>query len=159
MTTSVPSTRRVVRAQGTRRVMHLSARSRARRALDGELVWWWLLLGVDVLVLWAAVAMQDSVPLTIFVLPLALATILLGPRRLPWFVVVTLLALSLAVWRQDSITLKVSVGVMVIFIYGLVILLGSFRRSRLGVSGIRGESMLVDLRDRIIQQGQLPPMP
>lgn len=159
MTTSAPSTRRVVQAQGTRRVVHLSARSRARRAFDGELVWWWLLLVVDLMVLWAAVVMQGSVPLSIFVLPLALATILLGPRRLPWFVVVTLLALSVAVWRQDAINMRISVGVLVIFIYGLVILLGSFRRSRLGVSGLRGESMLVDLRDRIIQQGQLPELP
>lgn len=159
MTTSAPSTRRVVQSQGSRRVVHLSARSRARRALDGELVWWWLLLGLDFAVLWAAVAMQGSVPLSIFVLPLALATILLGPRRLPWFVVVTLVALSLAVWQQDTITARISVGVLVIFVYGLVILLGSFRRSRLGVSGIRGESMLVDLRDRIIQQGRLPSLP
>ena len=32
----------------------------------------------------------------------------------------------------------------------------SFRRSRLGVAGLRGESMLVDLRDRILKQGRIP---
>ena len=35
----------------------------------------------------------------------------------------------------------------------------SFRRSRLGVSGPRGESMFVDLRDRISKQGNLPALP
>ena len=35
----------------------------------------------------------------------------------------------------------------------------SFRRSRLGVSGPMGESMFVDLRDRISKQGNLPPLP
>ena len=35
----------------------------------------------------------------------------------------------------------------------------SFRRSRLGVSGPLGESMFVDLRDRISKQGDLPELP
>ncbi len=35
----------------------------------------------------------------------------------------------------------------------------SFRRSRLGVSGPLGESMFVDLRDRISKQGNLPELP
>jgi len=39
------------------------------------------------------------------------------------------------------------------------VLLTSFRRSRLGVAGALGESMLVDLRDRIMSQGMLPALP
>ena len=35
----------------------------------------------------------------------------------------------------------------------------SFRRSRLGVSGPLGESMFIDLRDRISKQGNLPQLP
>ena len=35
----------------------------------------------------------------------------------------------------------------------------SFRRSRLGVAGVLGESMLVDLRDRILGQGGIPVLP
>jgi serine phosphatase RsbU (regulator of sigma subunit) len=38
-------------------------------------------------------------------------------------------------------------------------MLTSFRRTQLGVTGLRGESMLVDLRDRILSQGMLPPLP
>ena len=38
-------------------------------------------------------------------------------------------------------------------------LLSSFRRSRLGVAGIQGEMMFVDLRDRILRQGGIPTLP
>jgi serine phosphatase RsbU (regulator of sigma subunit) len=50
-------------------------------------------------------------------------------------------------------------GIVVLFIAGFIILLSSFRRSRLGVAGVRGESMLVDLRDRIQSQGTIPTLP
>jgi serine phosphatase RsbU (regulator of sigma subunit) len=40
-----------------------------------------------------------------------------------------------------------------------LIMLTSFRRSRLGVSGPMSESMFVDLRDRISKQGNLPQLP
>ncbi len=48
---------------------------------------------------------------------------------------------------------------MIVFVIALLILLTSFRRSRLGVSMPRGESMFVDLRDRISAQGDLPALP
>jgi serine phosphatase RsbU (regulator of sigma subunit) len=48
---------------------------------------------------------------------------------------------------------------VVAFLVGLIILVASFRRSRLGVAGSMGESMLVDLRDRISKQGQMPRLP
>ena len=35
----------------------------------------------------------------------------------------------------------------------------SHRRSRLGVAGAQGESMLIDLRDRIQRYGKLPELP
>ncbi len=42
---------------------------------------------------------------------------------------------------------------------GLVVLTTGLRRSRLGVTGTAGESMLVDLRDRILTQGTIPDLP
>ncbi len=48
---------------------------------------------------------------------------------------------------------------MVIFAIGAIILISSFRRTTLGLAGARGESMLVDLRDRITRQAVLPPLP
>ena len=46
-----------------------------------------------------------------------------------------------------------------LFIAGFIILMTSFRRTRLGVGGTQGESMLVDLRDRIQSQGGIPDLP
>ena len=49
--------------------------------------------------------------------------------------------------------------VLVLFVAGFIILMTSFRRTRLGVGGTQGESMLVDLRDRIQSQGGIPTCP
>ncbi len=46
-----------------------------------------------------------------------------------------------------------------VFFVALLLMVTSFRRSRLGVSAPRGESMFVDLRDRISKQGNLPSLP
>ncbi len=46
-----------------------------------------------------------------------------------------------------------------LFVAGFIILMTSFRRTRLGVGGTQGESMLVDLRDRIQRQGGIPDLP
>ena len=51
------------------------------------------------------------------------------------------------------------VGVVILLLLCLIVLIMSFRRSRLGVAGVLGESMLVDLRDRILGQGGIPELP
>ena len=61
--------------------------------------------------------------------------------------------------QLTDITPRLVGGVVVLFIAGFIILVTSFRRSRLGVAGVRGESMLVDLRDRIQSQGTIPTLP
>ncbi len=100
-----------------------------------------------------------DVPLTSLVLPMLLGSLNLGPRRLPWFVVFNLVILVGLLTRQDDINPRIIGGVAVLFAAGFIILLTSFRRSRLGVAGILGESMLVDLRDRIQSQSSFPPLP
>jgi stage II sporulation SpoE-like protein len=101
----------------------------------------------------------DTVPLTSLMVPLLLGSLLLGPRQLPWFVVFVLLTLMVALLRQKDVDTRMAVGVAIFFVLGFIILLTSFRRSRLGVAGVLGESMLVDLRDRILGQGGIPPLP
>ncbi len=98
-------------------------------------------------------------PLTSFVIPLVLGSLILGPRHLPWFVVFVLAALASTVPAQDDFPVRSIISVVVLFLLGLVIMLTSFRRSQLGVTGVQGELMLVDLRDRIQSQGKLPPLP
>jgi hypothetical protein len=98
-------------------------------------------------------------PITIFTLPLVLASLWLGPRQLPWFVVLLLAVVAFLVPSQGPLTTWIVVAIITLFVLGFIILLSSFRRSRLGVAGATGESMLVDLRDRIQSQGELPDLP
>jgi len=98
-------------------------------------------------------------PLALFVIPMVLASLFLGPRQLPWFVVAVMALLAGMIVRQSDIDSLVVITIVVLFFLGLIILLASFRRSSLGVAGALGESMLVDLRDRIQSQGMLPALP
>ncbi len=45
------------------------------------------------------------------------------------------------------------------FLLAFIVMMASFRRSRLGIAGSMGESMLADLSDRIQGQGVLPDLP
>jgi len=98
-------------------------------------------------------------PVTLFVVPMVLAGLLLGPRHLPWVIVGILAALTVSITRPEMLERRSVIAVIVMFVLGLVFLMTSFRRSTLGVAGAQGESMLVDLRDRIQSQGMLPALP
>jgi serine phosphatase RsbU (regulator of sigma subunit) len=91
---------------------------------------------------------------------MVIGNLVLGPRKLPW-VVLFALAVMLAVlgigWVPFNHT-RVG-GILVLILIGTIILVSSVRRTRLGVAGARGESMLVDLRDRIQNQAKLPTLP
>lgn len=97
-------------------------------------------------------------PLVTLLVPLVVSSLMLGPRQLPWFVVFVLLVLAVVVPTQE-ISVRVALTVVIIFGLGFLFLLSSFRRSRLGVAGIQGEMMFVDLRDRILRQGGIPSLP
>jgi hypothetical protein len=102
---------------------------------------------------------STNMPLVTLLVPLVVSSLMLGPRQLPWFVVFVLLVLAVVVPTQDDITVRVALTVVIMFGLGFVVLLSSFRRSRLGVAGIQGEMMFVDLRDRILRQGGIPSLP
>lgn len=105
------------------------------------------------------VAWPSVVPITSLTVPLLVGSLLLGPRQLPWFVVFILVMLMLTLPRQPLVTTRTVFAVATMFLLSFIILLTSFRRSRLGVAGVLGESMLVDLRDRILGQGGVPSVP
>lgn len=98
-------------------------------------------------------------PVTIFVVPMVLAGLLLGPRHLPWVIVGILGALTVTIARPGMHSPRTVIAIIAMFVLGLVFLMTSFRRTTLGVAGAQGESMLVDLRDRIQSQGMLPALP
>lgn len=106
------------------------------------------------------VRFADVVPLNSLLVPLLVGSLVLGPRVLPWFVVLLMTMLVIAVLlRHGPITTLTQVSIGIEFLLGLLVLLMSFRRSRLGVAGFLGESMFVDLRDRILNQGGMPELP
>ena len=106
------------------------------------------------LVIWPGTA-----PLTGVIVPLLLGSLLLGPRQLPWFVVVVMVALMLAVARQPALPSRTVLAITILYLLCFIVLVTSFRRSQLGVAGVLGESMLVDLRDRILSQGAAGDLP
>ncbi len=98
------------------------------------------------------------VPTSVQVLPLLLGGLLLGHRRMRLLLVVVvggLLVISLARELRD-----VRIGTLVI-----VVLTGAltyqFARSReqTGLVGLRGDSVLTELRQRLTQQGRIPALP
>ncbi|WP_310964233.1 PP2C family protein-serine/threonine phosphatase [Nocardioides terrisoli] len=122
-----------------------------------------LALGVLVLLAVAIVVVglqwTEVVPYGAMVAPMFFGSLWLGPRKLPWFVVFCLLGVCVLLAAGGSIDTAGILRIVVTFGIGLVILVSSFRRLRLGVSGRRSESMFVDLRDRISKQGVLPGLP
>ncbi|HEU5038528.1 MAG TPA: PP2C family protein-serine/threonine phosphatase [Nocardioides sp.] len=118
-----------------------------------------LLVALTVLLTAAVVVWPDTVALTVLVVPLLLGSLLVSPRQLPWFVVFLMVMLMLAIGRQHDINQKTVFAIAVLFLLCFIVLVTSFRRSQLGVAGAMGESMLVDLRDRILSQGGVPELP
>jgi hypothetical protein len=104
-------------------------------------------------------AYPDFMPFTSLLLPMFVGSLWLGPRSLPWFVVFVCVCVCVMLVDQPQVNARSAARVGVTFLIALLILATSFRRSRLGVSGPMGESMFVDLRDRISQQGNLPALP
>jgi hypothetical protein len=104
------------------------------------------------------VAMQlfPSVPTPTIILPLVMGSLFLGPRALPWFVVYNMALLTVALPQVPDFNGRAVFTVVVIFLLGFIIMLASFRRSRIGIAGSMGEAMLADLSDRIQAQGVLP---
>ncbi len=107
----------------------------------------------------AVVIFTEDVPIIGLMLPLLLASIFLGPRTLPWFVIFLMVLLTISVSQQDPITSRIVVGTVIMFLMGLVALVTSHQRASLGVGGSLGESMLVDLRDRLLTQARIPDLP
>ncbi|MFL6023928.1 MAG: PP2C family protein-serine/threonine phosphatase [Marmoricola sp.] len=105
------------------------------------------------------IAAPDIVPQVSILLPIVLASLWLGPRTLPWFVIFCLAAVIVLAFNMDDVTTVTFVRIGVTFAIALLLIVTSYRRKRLGVTGPRGESMFVDLRDRIMKQGAIPALP
>ena len=107
----------------------------------------------------SVVIWPEDVPFTSLMVPLLLGSLLLGPRQLPWFVIYVMTMLMISLTQQTTIVARTVAAVAIQFLMGFIVLIASFRRSQLGVGGAMGESMFVDLRDRILSQGGIPKLP
>lgn len=130
-----------------------------RRALLREHRAGLLLALVTVVLTLLVVVDTDRMPTTALMMPLLVGSLLLGPRTLPWFVVVVMACVTVQIAVQPEISYRIAAATAVQFLMGLIVLLMALRRARLGVAGVRGESMFVDLRDRILTQGRVPTLP
>lgn len=105
----------------------------------------------------AALADYGWFPLSAFALPLVLGSLLL--ERLHFAALCSLIAgcVVTTVVVTEATTARLAwAGVMTLL--GAMLLLGSYR-SQLGAHGRVSESMLIDLRDRLQTQSELPPLP
>lgn len=130
------------------------------RALqDAESTWLVALIAGALLTLVLQVSFPSWWPLSAYVIPIVLAMNVLSIVRLVILDVVVALCLgvSIVVLHPVSGLRWASVTVVVI----IMALVGWYAhdRQQLGVASTRGESMLIDLRDRLASQSQLPSLP
>jgi hypothetical protein len=156
MTTDVQLSR--ARSGDVRPARHTVRRFARRGAYaDTKVLVVLVLLALAVVV--AVLLAPTDMPFTSLMVPLLLGSLLLNPRHLPWFVLYLFVLLVICVFAQETLSGRTyaAVGIQVLML--LIVLAASLRRSRLGVAGAMGESMFVDLRDRILQQGGIPELP
>jgi hypothetical protein len=133
--------------------------TRTRRALARNDGFTLLALVLVVIVMGVlTIHVPQWVPPAAVVLPILVGGFTLRPRSLVLLLAVVVVEL---VWVSGQVGFSsVRQGnLVVIAVTGLVVLAVARSRARLGVQGLRGESMLVDLRDRLRAQGELPPLP
>lgn len=130
------------------------ARTR-RRALRSDGIVLIPLSGLALLVGWGAVTIPRWVPASLLSVAILIAGFSLRVRSLVLFYAVvaatTVFVVSRAAVPPGVIGLIVATALIVLFF--------ARSRARLGVLGTRGESMFVDLRDRLRAQGEMPPLP
>jgi hypothetical protein len=100
----------------------------------------------------------ESVPLSMYVIPILLGGYVLSLPTMSVLIGVVAIGLlgQLIVHGLDQFF----VGAVTVIAVSTLVVLGSVRRRTiLGVRGAVGESMLVDLRDRLSAQGEMPSLP
>jgi hypothetical protein len=104
-------------------------------------------------------AMPETFPFTALYVPLLVGALMLRPRTLVWFVAWVAVMVGVTAVLQPDFTARTVSALVILLLVCLFVLTISIRRSVIGVGGRRGESMLVDLRDRILTQGTIPELP
>ena len=129
------------------------------RRLSGEQVLAFGLVALSAAIVVGVALMPETFPFTALNVPLLIGALVLRPRTLVWFVGFVLVMVGTAAALQEEYTTRTVAALVILVLVCLFVLAISLRRSVLGIGGRRGESMLVDLRDRILAQGTIPRLP
>jgi hypothetical protein len=122
-------------------------------------------LGLLLLLTVVGVGMMLAYPMyftaPVLMVPLLLSDLVLSPRRVPAFTAFLLVALGVETFLEfpDGIPARRWVTTVIVLVMALIVLLAAWRRARLGVRGLTGDSMLLDLKDRISRHGVMPELP
>ncbi len=153
------------RRQGTlaRRLRLRGARMSRRLRSRGQPTWGPTLLVLSVVsgaLAVLTVAFPTGVPTSILVLVVVLGGFFLPVRALALLYLAIAVALVyIGVRRSGGPTPLNSSVVLLLGLTALLMVWIAHSRARLGTQGTAGESMLVDLRDRLRAQGELPALP
>jgi hypothetical protein len=130
-----------------------------RRAGGAEATWLAALMLLCVVL--SVLVARQVVPISAFVVPVLLGGLSLSMRGLVWVLgIVGALVVGLTVALASQGLLMLRLGALGVVAAASAIMLWNARsRVKLGVAGTRGETMLIDLRDRLRSQGVLPELP
>ena len=104
----------------------------------------------------------EVVTAAILLVPLVLGSLLMPPRLIPSFVAFVLVVLvveTLVEFGLGDFPPRRWLNIVVILAMSAALVWLARRRTALGVTGIRGDTILLDLRERIGRQGVLPLLP
>ncbi|HEY7045458.1 MAG TPA: PP2C family protein-serine/threonine phosphatase, partial [Nocardioidaceae bacterium] len=133
--------------------------SAVRQLRVAETTWLVVLCALALLMVLCQREFPEWWPLTGYVIPLVLAMNVLSIGRLLVLDVVVAACLIVSLTQVVELTALRWAATGVIAIVMIVVLWYAHDRQRLGVASARGESMLIDLRDRLASQSQLPALP
>jgi hypothetical protein len=125
---------------------------------EAQLTWLIALIAVDVACVLLTEEFRAAWPLSVYLLPLLVAMNIMSFRHLVVLEIATAGCLAISL-TMINLTLLRAFGVVVIVLAILIVTLHAYSRNRLGILPVRGDSMLVDLRDRLASQSQLPVLP
>ncbi len=127
--------------------------------LAGERGWLLLLVAivavVDVL---AAGLPTHPLPIAAQTVPIVLAGLLLELRALRWLLAAVAVAVAAALVVLGYTQTRLG-SVIVVAVVALVVARTAAMRERLGVVGVRGDTVLADLRDRLAASARVPALP
>jgi hypothetical protein len=106
----------------------------------------------------SALVMPTVIPVVALIIPVLLGGMLLNFRALVALTFVSVALGSYAITAPQSYQPEVGV-ILVLALIAWIVLAGAKVRTRLGVQGSRAELMLMELRDLLTMQGELPRLP